>query len=164
MSTPPSSSTTTRDSLHAAATSLCASFASHAPLPVLLAHFSSTHALSAHEHGLPQLAPFVGRTFEGRAGLEEYFGLLQKHLTYEDMVFDSWTIDASARKVSVRGSARFHWTEGAGAGQWWDERFVHMLDFDDECKITDYQVWADTGAAYLARMGRLDELRNEVAF
>ncbi len=31
-----------------------------------------------------------------------------------------------------------------------------MLDFDDEAKVTDYQVWADSGAAFLARKGQLN--------
>ncbi len=70
-----------------------------------------------------------------------------------------WVIDAENRKVSVRGQARFKWIEGAGEGQWWDEQFVYVLDFDDEAKVTDYQVWADSGAAYLARLGKLNELR-----
>lgn len=34
-----------------------------------------------------------------------------------------------------------------------------MLDFDDEGKVTDYQVWADSGAAYLASKGQLDQSR-----
>lgn len=73
--------------LLAAAQALCADFASKAPLTTLLDHFSTTHQVSAHEHGLPLLAPFLGRTFTGREGIEEYFTLLQKYLTYEQMSF-----------------------------------------------------------------------------
>lgn len=43
--------------------------------------------------------------------------------------------------------------------QSWDETFTYSLDFDDELKVTDYQVWADSGAAYLARLGKLDDLK-----
>lgn len=68
-------------------------------------------------------------------------------------------VDVDTRKVSVTGNARFKWTEGVGEGQWWDEQFVYVLDFDDEAKVTDYQVWADSGAAYLAQVGKLNKLR-----
>lgn len=44
-------------------------------------------------------------------------------------------------------------------GNEWNERFAYMLDFDDEGKVTDYQVWADSGAAYLASKGQLDQSR-----
>lgn len=82
--------TLTRSQLLAAAQALCDAFAAKAPLPELLAHFSTTHEISAHEHGLPLLAPFLGRTFKGRSGedsVEAYFTLLQKYLTYDDMSF-----------------------------------------------------------------------------
>lgn len=69
-----------------------------------------------------------------------------------------WVVDPVACKVACKGTARFRWTEGPGAGQAWDEQFAYILDFDDECKVTEYQVWADSGAAYLARLGQLDGL------
>jgi hypothetical protein len=48
--------------------------------------------------------------------------------------------------------------------QSWNEIFHYLLDFDDsaEPKITNYQVWADSGAAYLASQGRLAEVREQV--
>lgn len=58
--------------------------------------------------------------------------------------------------MSVKGQAKFTWIETC---QSWDETFTYSLDFDDELKVTDYQVWADSGAAYLASIGRLDEAR-----
>ena len=70
-----------------------------------------------------------------------------------------WVVDPDARKVACKGKARFKWTEGVGKGQGWDEKFAYVLDFDDEGKVTDYQVWADSGAAYLARLGQLNNLR-----
>lgn len=80
----------TRSQLLASAEALCNDIAAKAPVESILAHFSTTHAISATEHGLQQLAPFLGRTFTGRTGplsVEGYFKLLQKYLTYENMSF-----------------------------------------------------------------------------
>ncbi|EEB89485.1 hypothetical protein MPER_12410 [Moniliophthora perniciosa FA553] len=38
----------------------------------------------------------------------------------------------------------------------WDENFAYMLDFDDECKITDYQVWAGFGSNISCEQGPAD--------
>lgn len=57
-------------------------------------------------------------------------------------------------KVSVKGQATFTWIKTA---QSWNETFTYSLDFDDELKVTDYQVWVDSGAAYLARLAQLDD-------
>ncbi|KZT09931.1 uncharacterized protein LAESUDRAFT_756153 [Laetiporus sulphureus 93-53] len=152
----------TRSQLLASAQGLCGAFARKASLDELLSHFSTTHQVTALEHGEPLLAPFLGRPFTGLRGpgsVSEYFGILQQCLTYDDMSFGEWVVDPEAQKVCVKGSARFTWTEGRGKGQSWDEKFIYMLDFDDEGKITDYKVWADSGAAYLARRGELDSLR-----
>lgn len=152
----------TRNQLLESAKALCDDFASSAPLDQILSHFSKTHLVTAREHGLPFLAPFLGRQFSGHKGpnsLETYFGLLQKHLTFENMSFTEWVVDTEARRVSCRGQARFKWIEGAGDGQCWNEYFAYILDFDQDAKVTDYQVWADTGAAYLAMVGKLDDLR-----
>ncbi|KAH8093294.1 hypothetical protein BXZ70DRAFT_874842, partial [Cristinia sonorae] len=149
-----------RTRLLRAATEFCNSFASQAPIESILAHFSTTHAVSATEHGLPFLAPFLGRPFHrltGHNSLETYFKLLQKHIKYEDMSFGEWIVDTEAMRVSCVGHAKFIWSEGEGEGQSWDEQFVYMLDFDQDNKITDYQVWADSGAAYLASTGKLKE-------
>ena len=69
-------------------------------------------------------------------------------------------MDPEARKVSVKGKAKFKWIEGIGDGNWWNEQFAYILDFDDEGKVTDYQVWADSGAAYLAWKGKLNAIRD----
>lgn len=58
--------------------------------------------------------------------------------------------------MSVKGQAKFTWIE---TGQSWNETFIYSLDFDDESMVTNYQVWADSGAAYLARHGKLDTSR-----
>ncbi|CDO75237.1 hypothetical protein BN946_scf185036.g1, partial [Trametes cinnabarina] len=136
------SQTPSRAQLLQSAQSLCNAFASKADINTLLSHFSSTHQISAFEHGLPVLAPFLGRPFMGRSGktsVAAYFELLQQHLTYENMEFGEWVVDELACKVSVCGSARFTWTEGEGKGQSWEEDFVYVLDFDQAAKVTDYQ-------------------------
>jgi hypothetical protein len=33
-----------------------------------------------------------------------------------------------------------------------------VLAFDRDCKVTKYEIWADSGAAYLAERGELTEL------
>ncbi|THH21187.1 hypothetical protein EUX98_g8433 [Antrodiella citrinella] len=158
----------TRSRLMTAASKFCNSFASQADTDEILDHFSTTYAVSAKEHGLPLLAPFVGRQYSGlRGGLssvESYFKLLQKHIKYEEMSFGEWVIDSEARRVSCKGRAKFIWTEGDGEGQSWDESFVYLLDFDEEAKVTDYQVWADSGAAYLASIGKLKEKQEVCLF
>lgn len=150
-----------RADLLRSAQALCNAFASKSDNETLLSHFSSTHQISAIEHGLPLLAPFLGRSFNGRTGANSvpaYFDLLRKYLTYQDMAFGTWVVDAEAQRVSVKGRAKFTWTEGEGKGQSWDEEFAYILDFDQDAKVTDYQVWADSGAAYLARRGLLKQL------
>ena len=150
MSPPPPSHT----SLLNAATSFCAAFASHTPpIQLLQTHFTHHHpSIRIHEHGLPQLAPFLGRTFTGAAGLAEYLSLVSSSLTYSDLHFTSYLVDAAARQVCVRGGGRFTWTS---TGQSWDETFVYILGFDEEGRVERYEVWADTGAAWLAGRGEL---------
>jgi len=79
-------------------------------------------------------------------------------LTYENMRFSEYIVDIENHKVSVKGQATFTWTKTEES---WDEIFTYSLDFDDELKVTDYQVWADSGAAYLASLGKLDELKKK---
>lgn len=156
-----SSSRPSRIRLLASATAFCNAFASQAPIDEILSHFSTTHGVSAKEHGLPLLAPFLGRLFSGLRGgptsVEAYFKLLQKYIRYEDMSFGEWVVDNEAMKVSCKGRAKFIWAEGNGEGQSWEEQFAYILDFDQDAKVTDYQVWADSGAAYLAYTGVLKQ-------
>lgn len=119
---------------------------------MIFSHFSSSEDVLALEHGLPQLAPFLGREFRGHDGLQAYFGLLGTHLTYENMSFGWYFVDQEENKVSVRGEARFTWTS---TGQSWDEVFTYVLEFDEQAKVKVYEVWADSGAAYLASKGQL---------
>ncbi|TFY50187.1 hypothetical protein EVJ58_g11151 [Rhodofomes roseus] len=153
-----------RAGLLASAKALCNAFANKATTDELLSHFSTTHQIFAAEHGEPFLAPFIGRPFVGRDGpksVPAYFSLLQKYLKYEKMTFGEWVVDTEARKVCTKGAATFTWIEGGSEGETWEEDFAYMLDFDHDGKVTDYQVWADSGAAYFAQRGELNAKRKE---
>jgi hypothetical protein len=146
----------TRHQLLASAQGLCGDFASKKDLEVILSHFSSTHQVTAIEHGESCLAPFLGRPFVGLLAVRNYFELISELLVYDDMKFTEYLVDSDVRKVAVKGRARFTWVKTCES---WDETFCYVLDFDEESKITDYQVWADSGAAYLARIGKLEETK-----
>ncbi|RAL12246.1 uncharacterized protein BO97DRAFT_368952, partial [Aspergillus homomorphus CBS 101889] len=129
--------------------------------PTLLANFSGD--IRIHEHGLPALAPFLGRDYVGLAAAKEYFECMGSHLRYEGMRFEDearWVVDAEAGVVVVRGWARF---VARATGQGWAEGFVYRLRIGEDedsgdVKVKEYLVWADTGAAYLALRGELGEL------
>lgn len=142
-----------RPALLASATTFCNAFASQAPTPLILTYFTGDHdKILVHEHGLPQLAPFLGRSFRGADGLAQYLSIVGECLTFENMRFREYIVDTEARAVSVRGEARFTWRS---TGQSWDEVFAYRLGFDDEMKVEKYEVWADSGAAWLASQGEL---------
>ena len=140
-----------RAQLRSAAEAFCASFANKESPEEIFSHFSSDDVW-VFEHGLPQLAPFLGRAFRGTKGLQEYFGMLSSTLTYEKMQFGHFVVDPEVSSVSVCGQARFTWTS---TGQSWDEVFTYMLEFDESNKVKVYEIWADSGAAYLASQGLL---------
>ncbi|KAK4165372.1 hypothetical protein QBC43DRAFT_287922 [Cladorrhinum sp. PSN259] len=142
-----------RASLLQAATSFCESFASQKPPNEIFSHFTAAESnIFIFEHGLPRLAPFLGREFRGKDGLQEYFKIISECLTYKNMRFSNYVVDTEARRVSVRGEATFTWSS---TGQSWDEVFTYVLKFDDNDKVEKYEVWADSGAAYLASQGLL---------
>lgn len=68
------------------------------------------------------------------------------------MRFSDYIVDAEVRKVSVRGEAVF---TNKKTGQSWDEVFRYVLEFDEDAKVKTYEIWADSGAAYLASRGEL---------
>ncbi|KAI1340535.1 hypothetical protein F5Y15DRAFT_378960 [Xylariaceae sp. FL0016] len=168
-----------RQDLLAAATAFCEAFAKKKPLEEIMGHFAAERdreageesggavRISAFEYGLPCLAPFLGRKFEGMEGVRRYFGLLADCLAYEDMRFGDYVVDAVAGRVGVKGSARFTWIEGEkgdGEGSW-DEVFTYalgMVQQDGVWKVQSYEIWADSGAAYLARTGELGRVRRGV--
>ncbi|KIJ54247.1 hypothetical protein M422DRAFT_42439 [Sphaerobolus stellatus SS14] len=147
---------TTRNLLLQAAQGLCNDFASRKDFDILLSHFSPSPDTQAIEYGEKLFAPFLGRTFEGPKGVREYFCTLSQYLQYENMRFNEYVVDVEQKKVAVVGQARFTWIS---TRETWDETFQYVLDFDDQGKVKRYQVWADSGAAYLAREGRLDYIR-----
>jgi len=144
-----------RDSLAEAASRFCNAFSAKEPPSSILKHFSSTHVndIIVYEHGLPQLAPFLGRRFDGLDGVRSYFDLIGECLTYSNMHFSNFVVDPRTSQVSVRGEARFTWKS---TGQSWDEVFTYVLAFDEDLKVVKYEIWADSGAAYLARKGLLE--------
>ncbi|KAJ6262196.1 hypothetical protein Dda_3001 [Drechslerella dactyloides] len=140
------------DALLAAAKALCDDFAAKADSQTIVSHFSRD--ATAFEHGSPTFASFLGREFKGRDGVTEYFGLLQRFLEFANMSFSEYFVDERQGRVSVKGKASFTWLS---TGVSWDEVFTYVLDFVDEdggWKVSRYQVWADTGALYLARLGQ----------
>jgi len=147
-----------RTVLLTSAQDFCKAFAEKKDIDTILSHFTITHNPSATEHGEACLAPFLGKTYVGLDAIKIYFETISSLLSYEDMDFSEFTVDAEVNRVACRGKAKFVWKS---TGESWDETFAYMLDFDDEAKITDYQVWADTGAAYLASKGDLEKTRKE---
>ncbi|PWY68254.1 hypothetical protein BO83DRAFT_317885, partial [Aspergillus eucalypticola CBS 122712] len=135
------------------------------PLSTILSQFTSSPSTTPliHEAGLPDLAPFLGRDFTGQDGVKAYFETMGAALRYEGMRFEDetdWVIDEEKGCVCVRGWAKFIAKE---TEMGWDEGFVYRLRIvqdggDGEWKVQEYRVWADTGAAYLAITGRLDDL------
>ncbi|TFK43272.1 hypothetical protein BDQ12DRAFT_731313 [Crucibulum laeve] len=146
----------TRTNLLSVAKTFCDAFSQKKDVPPILALFSTTHQVSALEHGEPSLAPFLGRPFVGTANVQKYFEIIGSLLSYDDVKFSEFVVDTETSRVALKGQGKFTWLS---TGESWDETFAYMLDFDDELKVTDYQVWADSGAAYLARVGKLDEVR-----
>lgn len=174
------------DALLNSAQSLCTSFANQeeSSLENILAHFSTQPETYCLEHGLPRLAPFLGRKFfqghhhprrddddnhkndpaGGGGGIQEYFEMIANLLSHQNMVFSDYMVDVEANVVSVRGQADFTWKS---TNQTWSEVFIYRLQFDndDNCHDNDamqpsprikvYEVWADSGAAYLASQGLL---------
>jgi hypothetical protein len=122
----------------------------------IFSHFSTKHEVSAIEYGEQALAPFLGRTFVGISQIKDYFALISSLLSVKHVKFSEYVVDPEAMKVSVKGRGTFTWLD---TNQSWDETFTYTLDFDEDSKIVRYQVWADSGAAYLARIGKLDQVK-----
>ncbi|KAF5388000.1 hypothetical protein D9615_000093 [Tricholomella constricta] len=145
-----------RKELLTSAQLFCEDFANKEDITTLISHFSTTHQVTAIEHGEAFLAPFLGRVFTGLAEVQKYFETIASLLSYENMRFSEFVVDPEARKAAMKGRAQFTWLS---TGESWDETFTYMLDFDEGNKVIRYQVWADSGAAYLASRGKLDETR-----
>lgn len=89
---------------------LCNAFSQGAP-PAELASFFHADDGVAYEHGpkdIPEL-PFLGRPYEGRQAIEEYFNMLIKYLkVVDEMVFSDWTVDLDSEVNSSSTSAASH--------------------------------------------------------
>ncbi|KAH8831165.1 hypothetical protein DL96DRAFT_811654 [Flagelloscypha sp. PMI_526] len=145
-----------RDALLASAKTFCDAVSQQTDAETILTHFSQTHQVSVFEHGDPSLAPFLGRSFIGKEGVKVYFDLISSVLSYGPMEFSGFAVDTELKKVALKGKARFTWLSTKES---WDETFAYILDFDQDGLVTDYQIWADTGAAYLASKGELEHVR-----
>ncbi|KAJ5639681.1 uncharacterized protein N7484_007543 [Penicillium longicatenatum] len=156
---------TPRSTLTGPIQSLLATLVTPNPISTITSTFTTQPAPIAHEHGLQQLAPFLGRTFTGIDGISEYFDTMISTLEIKSMKFEpesNWLVDDTNMAVCLRGTATFIWRE---TGQSWDETFVYRValardtsedkDKQGRLLVSEYQVWADTGAAYLARIGGL---------
>jgi len=144
-----------RETLLRSAQSLCNDFATKQPLDKVLDNFSSTNQddIYCFEHGLKHSSvPFLGRIFRGRDGAKQYFELIATLLSYQDMRFTDYFVDVENKAVSVQGEATFTWLS---TGHSWDEIFTYRLRFDNIGKVTRYEVWADSLAAYLAGTAQL---------
>ncbi|KDR83460.1 hypothetical protein GALMADRAFT_644829 [Galerina marginata CBS 339.88] len=125
----------------------CNAFAERKSIDEILSLFSTTHEASAIEYGAPILAPFLGRPFVGVSEIKQYFELIGSLISYEDIAFSEYVVDIEALKVSVKGRGKFTWLSTSRS---WNETFTYTLDFDAELKVVRYQIWADSGSAYLA--------------
>jgi len=141
-----------RQQLIHAAESFVQAFTEKKPPELLFSYFSE-HII-IHEHGMQQLAPYVGREFRGIEGAGEYFSILASTITLEKAKLKSMFVDPKESKVSVKGEATSTWKE---TGQSWNEIWTSLLEFDDEYKIKVYEIWADQGAVYLASKGLLKQ-------
>mmetsp|Transcript_33194 Transcript_33194/g.37006 ORF Transcript_33194/g.37006 Transcript_33194/m.37006 type:complete len:165 (-) Transcript_33194:121-615(-) len=129
---------------------LCDVFANHGTIEEIISCFSTVQSDQIHlfEHGLSELElPFVGRSFYGIQGIKDYFTIISQTLDYENMSFCDYSIDEKLKVISVRGKAKFIWKS---TGKSWNEIFIYRIQLDKEGKILIYEVWADSGAAYLA--------------
>ena len=173
-----SSSNSSREELLRSTKELCNVFANHGTIEEIISCFSSksrsnnnkndddgdgddnnddndndndndntSSPIRIFEHGLPELAPFIGRSFYGIQGITDYFTIISNTLEYENMYFYDYTVDIETKVVSVRGKAKFIWKS---TKKYWNEIFIYRIQLDNEYKILIYEVWADTGAAYLA--------------
>ncbi|KAJ8086170.1 hypothetical protein PM082_004993 [Marasmius tenuissimus] len=149
---------TLRDQLLAATQSLRDAFMAGTGLDPVLSLFSksTTQRVYAIEYGEPALAPFLGREFIGMAAIQSYFEIIVTCLSFKDMEFVDFVIDTESRRVACKARATFTWNS---TGESWNETFAYILDYDGENKITGYQVWSDSGSTYLARIGKLVEVR-----
>ncbi|KAJ4288158.1 hypothetical protein N0V90_012175 [Kalmusia sp. IMI 367209] len=150
------------DALRGTAHAFCAALIDPPPPSELLSEYFSNEP-KITEHG-PAWAtarlPFLGKTFGGRDGCEEYFKILGEVLEMKlgGDAFpgpEGFIVDAEADMVSVVGKGRF---ASKKTGKGWDEQFIYRLSgFDEQGKIGHWEIWADPLSAWDAR-GILSEV------
>ncbi|KAF2253590.1 hypothetical protein BU26DRAFT_515917 [Trematosphaeria pertusa] len=128
------------------------------PTTLLSTYFTSSTPSSPQitEHG-PAWAtsrlPFLGKTFTGVQGCEEYFQLLSATLEMQLPADafpgpEGFIVDAEAGMVSVVGKGRFM---SKKTGRGWEETFVYRFSgFDGEGRIGWWEIWADPLSAWEA--------------
>ena len=131
--------------------------------PHLEKYFVGDPQPEIYEHGLSLFAPFMGRIFTGVDGIRKYFALLNELLVFQETTFEdekSWIVDTETMAVFLRGQCRFLWKD---TSQTWAETFCYRIaiqedlsDWTRALKVKQYYVWGDTGALYLASLGKLD--------
>ncbi|KAI9688616.1 MAG: hypothetical protein M1820_010217 [Bogoriella megaspora] len=142
----------------------CQAFLQGSPPTEILDRFFVPTDPKITEHG-PDWAtsrlPFLGKTFEGRDGAENYFTVLTNMLEFvpskdsfperEGIVVD---VDAESEEgkgkgvVSLKAKGKFR---AKPTGKEWDEEFTYRLSgFDDEGRIGHWEIWADPLSAWMA--------------
>jgi hypothetical protein len=173
------SGSSSREELLRSTKELCNVFANHGTIEEIISCFSSkiqsndnnnnnndnddnndnNNNIRLFEHGLPELAPFIGRSFYGIQGIKDYFTIISNTLEYEDMIFCDYIVDVEKKVVSVRGKAKFIWKSTKKS---WNEIFIYRIQLDNEYKILIYEVWADSGAAYLASQAKPSQAKPSI--
>jgi len=164
---------TRRTQLRDRTTAFTAAFldlASNPPQKLLNDHFTPSSP-KITEHG-PSWAtsklPFLGKTFSGRGGCEEYFSLLSKVLEFkpskdtfpgpEGVVVDPDAVgpeDDEGRPRGVVSLVARGVFRAVETGREWEEVFSYRLSgFDEDGKIGHWEIWADPLSAWMAVQGK----------
>jgi hypothetical protein len=121
------------------------------PSHLLSTYFTPSPKITEHgpEWSRARL-PFLGKTFEGKDGCEEYFKImtdvLEMSLPADAFDNDAFIVDAETGLVSVVGKGRF---TGRKTGKGWNEVFIYRFsEFDEEGRIGCWEIWADPLSAW----------------
>ncbi|KAI0258713.1 hypothetical protein BC834DRAFT_1021985, partial [Gloeopeniophorella convolvens] len=63
------------------------------PLENVLSFFAPSLPAAVFEHGLPALAPFLGRTFEDLAKVAKYLTIVSDAIAFENARFTDYIVD-----------------------------------------------------------------------
>ena len=115
-------------------------------------YFSDSPKITEHGPEWSQSRlPFLGQTFRGKQGCEDYFKRLGEILEM-DLAKDAFPepkgfiVDGESGMVSVVGKGRF---TSRKTGKGWDEQFIYRFsEFDEHGKIGHWEIWADPLSAW----------------